>query len=195
MLRIKFSRVPKRLPVYLSKNEMKRLIQAIENPKHKLMIKLIYSAGLRVSELINLRIKDFEFNSNYGWVRGGKGNKDRPFIIAESLRSGLMDHISKYCNDANQWLFKGQKDHHISVMTMQKIVKKAAKKAGIKKNVHPHTLRHSFATHLIKNDYDITAVQSLLGHSSANTTMIYIHMAAPRMLSVESPLDSLYQKL
>jgi len=191
MVRIRFSRTPKTKPVFLTKEEMKRLFESIGNPKHRLMVKLIYSAGLRVGELVHLRAKDFEFNQNYGWVRKGKGSKDRPFIIAESLKADLIDYASKNCNDSSSWLFNGQKENHISVMTVQKIVREAARKAGITKNVHPHTLRHSFATHLIDNGNRVIEVQSLLGHSSIETTRTYLHTAHTMLISVKSPLDTL----
>lgn len=191
LLNIKFSKTPKEMPVVLTKEETKRLIDAIENPKHKLMVKLLYSAGLRVSELVNLKPENFELSGNYGWVRRGKGNKDRLFIVAEKLKEELMHHMSKECPCPYSWLFMGR-NGHIAVMTMQKIIKNAAKKARIEKKVHPHTLRHSFATHLIENGYDVASVQSLLGHGSAATTMVYVHMASPRMINVTSPIDGLW---
>ncbi|MBI2128981.1 tyrosine-type recombinase/integrase [Candidatus Woesearchaeota archaeon] len=191
LLNIRFSKTPKEMPVVLTKEETKRLINAIGNPKHRLMVKLLYSAGLRVSELVNLKPENFEFSRNYGWVRRGKGNKDRLFIVAEKLREELMSHMAVECPCHHSWLFKGRNDH-ITVMAVQKIIKNAAKKSGIEKNVHSHTLRHSFATHLIENGYDVASVQSLLGHSSAATTMVYVHMASPRMINVTSPIDSLW---
>jgi len=150
-LRLKFSKRPRSLPTVLAKEEVRKLIDVIENPKHKLMIRLMYSAGLRLSELVNLRVRDFEFGSNFGWVRKGKGNKDRVFIIAEKLKDNIIDHISKYGPSYDSWLFGGNKGYHAHQRTVQEIVKKAAEKAKIAKSVHPHTLRHSFATHLVEN--------------------------------------------
>lgn len=190
MIKIKYSKTPKRLPVVLTKVEVKRLIDSIENKKHKIMIKLMYSAGLRVSELVNLRIMDLEFNRSYGWVRKGKGNKDRLFIIAQSLKEDIKNYIIENSLDENCFLFKGRYGH-LHVRTIHNIIKQASKKAKISKNVHAHVLRHSFATHLIENGYDVYSVQSLLGHNSAETTMIYVHMASPRMINVKSPLDNL----
>ena len=155
MVRIRFSKTPKSLPIFLTKEETKKIIDAINNPKHKLMIKLMYSAGLRVSELVNLKAENFEFSNNYGWVRKGKGNKDRLFIIADDLKKELELHISRECKSNHSWLFEGWKGMHISVRSAQEILKKAAKKSGINKNVHTHTLRHSFATHLLENGYDV----------------------------------------
>ncbi|MDO8740648.1 MAG: tyrosine-type recombinase/integrase [Candidatus Woesearchaeota archaeon] len=191
LLNMRFSKTPKEMPVVLTKEETKRLIEAIENPKHRLMVKLLYSAGLRVSELVNLKPEHFEFSKNYGWVRRGKGNKDRLFIVAEKLKEELMSHITNECPCQHSWLFEG-KNGHITITTLQKIIKTAAKKARIEKNVHPHTLRHSFATHLIENGYDVASVQSLLGHGSAATTMVYVHMASPRMINVTSPIEGLW---
>lgn len=188
---IKYSKIPRSLPEVLSKEETLNLFLKIENKKHNLMIRLMYSAGLRVSELVHLKIKDLEFNKNFGWVRHGKGNKDRLFIIANSIKDELIRYIKENNLNLDSWLFNGYKDHHLSQKSVYMIVKRAAKKANIKKKVHPHTLRHSFSTHLIENGYDITSLQSLLGHNSPETTMIYIHLASPKMISVKSPLDSL----
>ena len=184
-----FSKVPKKLPIVLSKEEVSKLIENISNNKHKLMIKLMYSAGLRVSELLNLKIEDFDFENNLGWVRQGKGNKDRIFIIAGSIKEELKEHIKNNCQVSN-YLFTSN-NHQLSTRTVQEIIKAAAKKSNLRKKVHPHTLRHSFATHLIENGYDITSVQSLLGHSSVETTMVYVHIASKKLISVKSPLDSL----
>lgn len=191
MVCIRYSKTPKTLPTVLTKEEVTKLISAIENPKHSLMVKLIYSAGLRVSELVHLKAKDLELDKNHGWVRKGKGNKDRLFIIAKSIKYELLDCIEKENLSYDSWLFKGQKRGHLTVKTVQCIIKKAAKEAKIKKNVHPHTLRHSFATHLVENGYDILSIQSLLGHANAETTMVYVHTASPKMIAVQSPLDSL----
>ena len=190
LLNIKYSKRPKTIPTFLSKEEVKQLISSIENPKHKLMIELMYSAGLRLSELVNLKVKDLELQRNYGWVRHGKGNKDRLFVIAKKLKQKIKDHIKENNLEYHSYLFKGRKTH-ISQRSIQEIVKKAAKKAKIKKKVHPHTLRHSFATHLIEDNNSVYSVQSLLGHSSSQTTMQYVHAANPKMINIISPFDKL----
>ncbi len=187
---IKYSKTPKKLPEVLSKDETIKLIKTITNNKHQLMIKLMYSAGLRVSELVHLKVKDFEFEINHGWVRKGKGNKDRLFIIAKKIKKELQDYIQKEGITLDSWLFSSY-NGHISQRTAQVIVKKTAKEAKISKNVYCHTLRHSYATHLIENGYDVASVQSLLGHNSPETTMIYLRMASPKMINVVSPLDNL----
>lgn len=193
MLRIKYSKTPNTMPVFLTKQEVIMLFNAVVNPVHKLILELIYSAGLRVSEVVNLKKKDFEFDRKIGWVRKGKGNKDRPFIIARCLEQRLKNHLSDTCNESYSYLFSGRKGSHLHMRSVQEIVKQAAKKAGIGKNIHPHSLRHSFATHLIENNYDVATLQPLLGHNSAETTMVYVHMASPVMISVKSPYDSLQE--
>lgn len=190
IIKIKYSKTPKRLPVVLTKEEITKMINSISNEKHKLMIKLMYSSGLRVSELVNLRVKDLQFNNNYGWVRNGKGNKDRLFIIAKSLRKDMLKFIIQEGLGEDSFVFKTY-NGRINIRTVQVIVKKATKKAGIFKRVHCHALRHSFSTHLIENGYDVASVQSLLGHNSMETTMVYVHMANPSIIKVKSPLDSL----
>ena len=189
MLNIKYSKTPKNLPTFLTKEEIKLLINSITNQKHQLMIKVMYSAGLRVSELLNLKLEDLESEKNYGWVIKGKGNKDRLFILASSLKQELLDFIEK--NNPKDYLFTNNKNQKYSSRTIQEIVKNTAKKLKINKHIHPHTLRHSFATHLIENGYDLFSVQSLLGHNSSETTMVYIHLANPNLTNIKSPLDSL----
>jgi len=186
-LNIKFSKIPEKLPVVLTKEELKKLFDAVENEKHKLMLQLMYSGGLRVSELINLKIEDLNLAEGYGFVRKGKGSKDRIFIIAEKLKPKLIDSVS----NRNGLLFESNRKEKYNIRTLQEIIKKAARKTGMKKNIHPHTLRHSFATHLIENGYALTAVQSLLGHKSPETTMVYVHTANIKRLDVKSPFDEL----
>src|SRR3989344_5573498 len=186
---IKFSKVPKRLPVVLTKDEIKSLINSVENKKHKLIIQLMYSAGLRVSELINLKVQDLELNKNYGFVRGGKGNKDRIFIIAEKIKEDINNLIEK--EKLDNYLFYSNRKRPYDIRSLQEIVKKAKKKIKLKKEISCHTLRHSFATHLIENGYSISEVQALLGHKSPETTLIYLHTSSPEMIKVKSPLDEL----
>lgn len=189
LVNIEFSKKPIALPTVLTKDEMKRLLDAITDPKQKLLISLMYSAGLRLSELVHLKARDIE--DGYGWVRRGKGAKDRMFIIADKIKDQLHEHIMKSCNGTDGWVFKGTKARHYSTRSVAAIIKKAALRAGIKKNVHPHTLRHTFATHLIEDGYPVTVIQNLLGHASSETTMVYLHMAPVGFKNVKSPLDLL----
>jgi site-specific recombinase XerD len=190
-VKLPYSKVPQKMPEVLTKEEVRQLFEAITNTKHQLMIKLLYSAGLRVSELIHLKVKDLQLDKNYGWVRQGKGSKDRPFIMAEALKGELADYIKKEGLEQSSWLFKGRQKYHITTRTIQQITKKATKEAGISKRVHPHTLRHSFATHMIEDGYDVALIQSLLGHNSSETTMTYVHITSPRMINAKSPYDGL----
>ena len=155
------------------------------------MVTLLYSTGLRIRELLNLRVKDFQFEENYGWVRQGKGNKDRPFIIAEKLKQVVVRWIEQTQLGDCDFLFNNNNNNKMSAQTVRKVIKKAVIKAKIKKNVHPHTLRHSFATHLLENGYAVTDVQGLLGHNKVETTLIYTHLAKPKLFSIKSPFDDL----
>jgi len=187
------TRIRKKVPTFLTQEETAKLFSVIKNSKHQLMVKLLYATGMRVTELISLKVGHFEFNNNYGWIREGKGGKERIFIVAMKLKKELLDWISVNKLVVSDWLFKGNGTNHISASSIRLILKDATTKSDIIKNVHPHTLRHSFATHLIENGYAVTEVQPLLGHNSINTTMIYLHMASPTLLKVKSPYDSLYR--
>ncbi len=186
----KYSKVPEKLPTVLNKEEVKRLFEAISNKKHRLMVQLMYSAGLRVSELVNLKIGDLNFEEGYGYVRSGKGNKDRVFILADSLIPELRKHIGKKKLNQYNYLFISNRGKKYSIRSLQQIIKRAGKKAGVSKNISCHTLRHSFATHLIEQGYSLTEVQVLLGHKSPETTFTYLHSPG-KMLNIKSPLDFL----
>lgn len=190
-LNIRYSKKPVKLPVILTKDEIKKLFSSINNEKHRLIIKFLYSSGLRVSELLNLKVKDLELEKNYGFVRNGKGNKDRIFIIAESLKNDLKDLIEKDNLEYEDNLFKTNRNFKYSTRSIQEILKNSIKLSNIKKRISPHTLRHSFATHLIEDGYSVSEIQSLLGHKSPETTMIYLHSSMPSMIKVKSPLDNL----
>jgi len=188
---IKYSKTPERIPVVLSKEEIKSLFNAVKNQKHKLIIQLMYSAGLRVSELINLKANDLDINKGYGFVRKGKGSKDRIFIIADSIKEELRRFIGTKKLNEFDYLFTSKKGRKYNVSSPRNVIKKACKIAKIEKNISCHTLRHSFATHLIEDGYSISEVQSLLGHKSPETTFVYVHIASPNMIKVKSPLDSI----
>lgn len=188
-LNIKYSKRPSRLPIVLTKEEVKMLIGKINNEKHRLMIELMYGAGLRVSELINLKVKDLDIDKNYGFVRGGKGNKDRMFIIADLIKPKITGVINKEKLNFEDYLFNSNRNNKYNAGSVQEIIKKASKAAGIDKKVHCHTLRHSFATHLIEQGQTVSEVQSLLGHKSPETTTIYLHTSSSAIIKVKSPLD------
>lgn len=191
-INIKYSKVPRRLPIVLSKKEIEKLINSISNEKHKLMIEFMYGSGLRVSELINLKLKDLKLEDNYGYVRNGKGGKDRLIIIPTKIIKNIEKLINKEHLIENDFLFKSDRNKKYSIRTIQQIIKKSSKTANLKnwKEIHTHTLRHSFATHLIENGFSLSNVQAILGHKSPETTLIYTHISSPKLINIQSPLDS-----
>ncbi len=183
---IKVPKKDRRLPDVLTKDEVRALINSTETKKSRLMLSLLYSSGLRVSELVKLKPQDINFEENIGWARGGKGGKDRMFILSDKLSKELKNYLSKR---ENRQLFS--KDKPLTTRNVQKIIKRLREKAGIQKKVTPHTLRHSFATHLLENGTDIRKIQVLLGHSSLNTTQIYTHVSSEELKKIKNPMDNL----
>lgn len=182
-------RIPKKdktLPSVLTKEEVKKLIESTDNVKSRLIISLLYSAGLRVSELVKLKVVEINFEDKTGWVRSGKGSKDRLFAISETLSKELQEYLT---GRENQYVFS--KDSPLTTRNIQKIIALTKKRAGINKKVTPHTLRHSFATHLLEQGTDIRVIQVLLGHSSLNTTQLYAHVSTDQIKKVKNPLDGL----
>jgi integrase/recombinase XerD len=173
---IKRPKNEKKLPVVLSKQEVIRMIKITDNLKHKLMLQILYSSGLRVSELINLKIADINFFRKIITVRAGKGKKDRITIVSKIV----LENINKYLLEFQplEYLFESfEPGCRASVRTAQKVVEIAAAKAGIKENIGAHTLRHSFATHLLEQGVSIRYIQELLGHARLETTQIYTKVA------------------
>lgn len=181
------------LPTILSKEEVQLIISKITNLKHKTMIMLTYSAGLRVSEVINLKIQDIDSQRKQIRVAQSKGKKDRYTLLSEKILILLRQYYIKY--KPIEWLFEGQSsDGKIVpyfVRSLQMILKKATKKANINKKVTMHTLRHSFATHLLENGTDLRYIQVLLGHQSSKTTEIYTHVTTKGFDKIKNPLDDL----
>jgi integrase/recombinase XerD len=187
-LGIKRPKRERRIPDVLTKEEVNRLIEAIPTKKSKLMVQMAYACGFRVSEIINLKIKDLNFEEMVGYVRQGKGRKDRLFNIPQKIVNKIKKQ-TEFQKEMNQeYLFSGKKGS-LTDRNLQKIVRNAAKKAGIKKDVHPHTLRHSFATHLLENGTDIRIIQELLGHADLSTTQIYTHVSTEELKKIHSPID------
>lgn len=182
----KTPKAEKKLPVVLSKDEVKALIQAAPTKKSRLIIKMLYSSGLRLSECSNLKIDDLELEEKIGWVRKGKGGKDRLFILSENIIKDFKKYLKKH---QGPYLFSNDKP--LTPRNVQKIVKRAAVTAGIKKPVSPHKLRHSFATHLLESGTDVRVIQELLGHSNLQTTQIYTKVSMEKIKKVKSPLDEL----
>jgi len=184
--KIKMPKKDRKLPEVLSRREVKNLIENADNNKSRLIVSFLYSTGLRVSELVNLKIEDLNLDDKTGWVRKGKGSKDRIFTLSGSL----CDDIKNYLEERdNQYVFSKSKP--LTTRNIQKIIKMTAARAEINKNVTPHTLRHSFATHLLENGTDVRIIQSMLGHASIATTQIYTHISSEQIKKVQNPLDNL----
>lgn len=186
---VKAPKLEKKLPTVLTKEEIRKLLNVIENPKHKLLVEFLYSSGLRVSECVSLKIDDLDLNEKMGKIKHGKGNKERYIILSENLILHLEEYI-KNKKDTTSYIFS-VKGRPISIRQAQKIVKEAARKAGFKKRVFCHALRSSFATHLLEAGTDIRVIQELLGHSNLSTTQIYTKVSTQQLKKVKSPLDSM----
>ena len=182
-----------KLPDVLSKEEIASMIKSTKNLKHKSLIVLIYSCGLRRSEAINLKLTDIDSKRMLVKIRGGKGRKDRYVQLAD----GTLEVLRKYFKEHKpiEWLFTGQKGGQYSVESIEKIVKKAAKKAKIQKNVYPHILRHSFATHHLEQGTDLRYIQEWLGHNSSKTTERYTHVSQTDFKKFRNPLDDIMDDL
>lgn len=187
IVRIPYARRPKRLPVVLSPDEVLCLLGAAKNPKNRMALTTIYATGLRISELVHLRVEDIDSARMVIHVRG-KGNKDR--VVA--LSKILLDMLRVYwrAERPRTWLFPGRiAGMPVAKETIGEACRRACKAAGLSKKVTPHTLRHCFATHLLEAGTDIRTVQALLGHASLKSTMIYTHVQRKLVTSTSSPLD------
>ena len=180
----------KHLPDIFEKDEIVAIYTCLENKKHRFLIMLIYSAGLRRSEAQNLKIRDVNFKSNILFIRSAKGKKDRVTIIPGGLKELMNEYLKEY--NPKVYLFEGDKPgEKYSFSSMNNVLKSAAKKAGIKHRVHLHMLRHSFATHSLENGMDIRYVQELLGHVNLKTTQRYTHMTSIALHRLKSPFEYL----
>ena len=186
---------PKRetkFPAVLTKNEIKDLFDATNNKKSKLMISMLYACGFRVSELVNLKLEDLDFKEKIGYVKQAKGRKDRVFNIPGFLTKDLENQVKNQKEKNSEYLFSNPSTgKKMSSRNLQKIVSNSTKKAEIAKEVHPHTLRHSFATHLLEDGVDIRKIQELLGHADLSTTQIYTHISTEEIKKIKSPIESL----
>ncbi|MBA7697731.1 Tyrosine recombinase XerC [subsurface metagenome] len=187
---IKRPKKDKKLPVILSKEEIARILFSIENIKHKAILMLVYSAGLRVSEVVKLRPEDIDSKRRLIFIRGAKGRKDRYSILSDVVLDTLRQYYKEYL--PKRWLFAGgNKEKHITIRTTQRTFDNACSKANIRKKVGIHSLRHSFATHLLESGVDLRYIQELLGHKSSKTTEIYTHVSNKSLSTITSPLDNL----
>lgn len=189
----------KKLPVVLNREEVQRLLKAPALLKHKILIGLLYSCGLRCFEVRNIQLKDLDFERKTLHVRQSKGNKDRYLPLSDMMIRGLIKYID--CECPQVYLFHGKPeqqaggdfDSRYSQRGVQWAVKTAAKAAGITKDVSVHTLRHTYATHLLEDGLNILSIQKLLGHSCIDTTMVYLHLVNFDRVTPYSPLDTLYK--
>lgn len=179
----------RKLPMVLSQDEIVLLFGALTNLKHSVMLMLIYSAGLRRSELLNLRVGDLDIVRQVVFIRGGKGRKDRQSLLAKNLGPLIEKYVAAY--KPRVWLFEGEKGDQYTASSLQKVFEKAVQLAGIRKEAHLHTLRHSFATHLLESGASTRFIQVLLGHESSRTTEIYTQVTQFSLSKIQSPLDSL----
>ncbi len=180
-------RKERHLPQVLSKEEILAMIHCTNNIKHKCIVSLLYSAGLRRGEIVNLKLTDIDSTRMLIRVAHAKGNKDRYTLLSKTLLKDLRTYYKEWkplC-----YLFEGARGGKYAAQSVAKIVKNASEKAGIRKKVTPHTLRHSFATHLLENGTDLRYIQSLLGHSSSKTTELYTHVATNNFRMIKNPLD------
>ncbi len=185
---IQYPKFKRKLPVVLDLSEVESLFSVTENLKHKAILMITYSSGLRISEAARLKITDIDSKRMMVWVQQGKGGKDRYTILSQSALECLRQYWRKY--HPKEWLFEGQKDGtHICISSIRQIFLDAKKQAGITKPASPHTLRHSFATHLIEAGTSLHHVQLLLGHRSPTTTTVYLHVSKVNLAQVTSPID------
>ena len=182
-------RKPSILPTVLSVKEISKILEVTKNLKHKTVLVLIYSAGLRLGELLNLEIADIDSESMKIHIRGAKGKKDRYVMLSENVLKLLREYYKEF--KPQKYIIEGQNGGKYSPKSVQSVFKRSLKKAGIKKKASVHTLRHSFATHLLDDGTDIRYIQELLGHKRLETTQIYTHVSSYSINKIKSPADKL----
>jgi len=185
----------KSLPVILSQDEVGRLIESALTPFHRTILMTLYGTGVRRAELANLKITDIDSQRMVVHVRGGKGRKDRDVMLSPNLLEELRQHYRRLQRKPVEWLFPGGRWHTAEYPITTKVVwyacREAAQRAGIEKQIHPHTLRHCFATHLLESGADIRTIQLLLGHQDLKETSVYLHVSQRHLSAASSPLDAL----
>lgn len=178
-----------KLPTVFAEEEVKSILTALDNLKHKTILCLAYACGLRVSEIVNMKLKDIDSKRMVITVRQGKGKKDRQVMLSDKLLQLMREYFKEY--KPKVWLFEGQFGEQYSVRSTQEVLQQAKAKAGITKKGSIHALRHSFATHLLEGGTDLISIKELLGHSSLSTTSIYTHVSKKQLSKIQSPLDKL----
>ena len=192
--KIKYPKSTHKLPEVLDLSEIKALLSVMDNLKHRALLTMTYSAGLRASEVARLRVSDIDSKRMMVRVQQGKGRKDRYSILSKTALECLREYYRQY--RPSQWLFEGQsEDTHICYTSIRNIFREAKERAGITKPATPHTLRHSFATHLIEAGTSLHHVQLLMGHRSPSTTTVYLHVSRMNLAQVTSPLDTMPEEL
>lgn len=187
-IKIKRPRKNKHLPDILSKEEIGNIIRLTTNQKHKVIIAVLYSSGVRREELLNLKIRDIDSNRMLIRVRNGKGNKSRDTLLAQNTLELLRNYYRRY--HPAEYLFESFRPGvPYSSTSVEKVVKRASQRAGITKHIYPHSLRHTFATHLLEQGANLKVIQKLLGHTSLRSTMVYLHLAKTDYNDVKSPFD------
>lgn len=182
---IKFAKSPSKLPVVLSRKEIEKIIKVLDNIKHRTIISLSYGAGLRVSEAINLRVRDIDVDELTIHIKDAKGKKDRITIIPEKIKKDLDVFMKN--KEGDDYLFESNRGGILTERTLQAVFEQALEKAGINKEATFHSLRHSFATHLLENGVDVRYVQELLGHANIRTTQVYTKVTNPMLRKIKSP--------
>ncbi len=189
---------PKKLPTVLSQEEVAQLIEAAPTLLHRVILMLLYGTGLRRAELIRLKIDDIDSKRMVVHVKGGKGHKDRDVMLSPKLLEALRAYWQSLSHKPKEWLFPSRYSRRAGSPISDKVVwwacQQAALRAGIQKKLHPHTLRHCFATHLLEAGTDLRTIQILLGHNDLTTTAIYLHLSTRHLHETASPLDSLVLK-
>ena len=185
-IEIQSAKKPKSLPIVLSRNEINKILESSKNTKHKLLLSFAYGAGLRVSEVIGLKVQDLDFEELTVHIKKAKGQKDRISVMPKSLVNNLKNLIVGKEN--NDFVFASERGGKLTTRTAQKVFENALRKSGTKKPATFHSLRHSFATHLLENGVDIRYVQELLGHANIRTTQLYTQVTNPKLKNIKSPL-------
>jgi site-specific recombinase XerD len=183
---LKFAKTSKKLPVVLSRDEIKRVVELIANHKHKTMISLAYGAGLRVSEVVRLKVRDLQFDEGTIHIRQAKGKKDRLTLLPEKVAGDLRSFTDGKSGD--EYVFNSERGGRLTEKSIQNVFIRATKTAGIVKPATFHSLRHSFATHLLENGVDVRYVQTLLGHQNIRTTQLYTQVTTNKLKTIKSPL-------
>ncbi len=187
---IKIPKKAKKLPSVLTMNEVRDIFRNTRHGRNRLVLQFIYSTGCRVSEAVNMRTEDVDWENGTAQVKGGKGNKDRIIVLSQKW----IGNVKKYLNKKkvkSPFLFSKKNGKPLSTDTIERIIRQAAEEVGIEKRVTPHVLRHSFATHLLESGENIRKIQVLLGHANLSTTSIYTHVSKEELKKVQSPLDKM----